>query len=98
MRIVPQRGLPSSGVAHPLLHPGRWLAPASERSKAEVAEEEQGGQARSPVLCRAPEVLCAKPRPVRHPGVDGLADAEPARMAGWSGGLLLIHLAAIACH
>jgi hypothetical protein len=96
MIIVPQRGLPSSGVAHPLLHPGRWLAPAAPRSKAEVAEEEQGGQARSPDLRRAPEVLCAKPRPVRHPGVDGLTDAEPARMAAWSGGLLLLHLAAVA--
>jgi hypothetical protein len=62
-----------------------------------VAEEEQGGQTRSLDLRRAPEVLCAKPRPVRHPGVDGLADAEPARMAAWSGGLLLLHLAAVTC-
>jgi hypothetical protein len=62
-----------------------------------VAEEEQGGQARSPDLRRAPEVLYAKPRPVCHPDVDGLADAEPARMAAWSGGHLLLHLAAVAC-
>jgi hypothetical protein len=51
MRIVSQRGLPSSGVAHPLLHPGRRLAPATPRSKV--------GARRSKAVKRGPRI-CAE--------------------------------------
>ena len=46
--------------------PGRRLGPVAERPGA-VAVREQ---------LDAPEVLGAKPRPVRHPGADGLAGAD----------------------